>query len=203
MTSIRRSLLLIGILAIYAQSAWARQSEMVTITEPGRLTLSDLFAKSDIVILATVVSGDSENYAPTIYKAKVLESYKGATVGETIHFGPYAGERIGWDYVLFLQSVPRPIAPKTAPGAGYGTVHYFKDFDQGYTSMETSYQCVFNGRNVSEQCDYGVRVCTDYINLPKSTAAAPPLNQETDFGCRWVREKEFLAMLGKLRDSKR
>jgi hypothetical protein len=34
--------------------------------------------------------------------------------------------------------------------------------------METSYQCIFDGSDTSQKCDYGVRVCTDYIKLPSA-----------------------------------
>ncbi len=37
--------------------------------------------------------------------------------------------------------------------------------------METCYECVFDGEEVLPKCDYAVRVCTDYIKLPKAMSA--------------------------------
>ncbi|HJX85664.1 MAG TPA: hypothetical protein VJ723_15095 [Candidatus Angelobacter sp.] len=167
----------------------------ITITEPAIYKLEDLLKKADTVALVKVVSGDTEAYDSAIYKAVVVKSFKGAADGEIIYFGPFIGERLGWEYVVFLQSVAKPIAPKATANAGYGTVHYGAIFDQGYGSMETSYQCVFDGNDTAQQCDYGVRVCTDYIKLPKSTAVFPSATEDTPFGCRWVRKRVFIPLL--------
>jgi hypothetical protein len=61
--------------------------------------------------------------------------------------------------------------------------------------METSYQCIFEGRDTSQKCDYGVRVCTDYIELPSATPTFPPVAEETPFGCRAVRKTVFISLL--------
>jgi hypothetical protein len=50
--------------------------------------------------------------------------------------------------------------------------------------MVTSFECVFDEKDIAQQCDNGVRVCTDYIKLPKSMPTFPPITEETDFGCR-------------------
>jgi hypothetical protein len=64
--------------------------------------------------------------------------------------------------------------------------------------MEASYQCAFDGRDTSQKCDYGVRVCTDYIKLPRATATFPPPTEETPFGCRLVRKTVFISLLEEL-----
>jgi hypothetical protein len=102
-----------------------------------------------------------------------------------VYFGPFVGERLGSEYVLFLRKVTKPVSPKTAPTASYGTIHYWEIFDEGYSSMETSYECVFDGKEIAQKCDYGDRVCTDYIKLPKSLPAFPPETNDLPFGCRW------------------
>jgi hypothetical protein len=60
-----------------------------------------------------MVSGDMESYSTTVYKAEVVTSFKGAAAGETVYFGPYVGERLGWEYILFLRNVSEPINPRT------------------------------------------------------------------------------------------
>lgn len=196
-----RRLLLVTVLAISAQLTSAQRS--ATITEPGIYELSNLFKQADIVALAKVTSGDTENYNVAVYKAEVLKSFKGAAVGQIIYFGPYAGERLGWEYLLFLRSVPKTITPKATSSAGYGIIHYSEIFNEGYTSMETSYECVFAGKDIARKCDYGVRICTDYIRLPKSIPVFPPKTDDLPFGCRWVRRAVFISLLDALGDPKK
>ena len=115
-----------------------------------------------------------------------MKTFKGATVGQTIYFGPYVGTRLGWEYVLFLRNAAKPLAPNPTSSVNYGTVYYSEVFNEGYSSMETSYECVFDGKDIAQKCGDGVRVCTDYIKLPKSLHASPPMTEDTAFGCRWV-----------------
>jgi len=198
---LRRIRLLTLVLAISAPIARAQTT--VAITEPRIFTLQSLFAQADTVALVKIVAGDTENYGVTVYKATVAESFKGPAAGEVIYFGPHAGRKIGSDYVVFLQNTATPKSPKTNSTSSYGTIRYSVDFDEGYATMETSYQCVFPGKD-TERCDNAVRISTGYIRLPKSIAAFPPISEVTDFGFRWVRKNEFLALLRGLRgDGKR
>ena len=196
-----QKLLTLAVILFSAHMASAQQTQTIHISEPGVYKLSELFRNADTVALVKVVSGDAENYDRTVYKAEVVKGFKAAEVGETIYFGPYTGVRLGWEYVLFLRNVAKPLVPKTTSNASYGTVRYSEVFDEGYSSMETSYECIFDGKEVREHCDYGVRVCTDYIVLPKSLPAFPPMTEEPPFGCRWVRKTLLISVLGSLRGS--
>jgi hypothetical protein len=69
--------------------------------------------------------------------------------------------------------------------------------------LETSYACVFDGDQVLPKCDDAVRVCTDYIKLPKEMVTYPPEENAPPFGCRWVRKGGFLAILGSLGNPKK
>jgi hypothetical protein len=188
-------LLLAMLTAISAQLISAQQSKEVTITEPGIYELSGLFKQADTVALVRIVSGDTETYSTAVYKAEVVKSFKGVHSGETIYFGPYVGERLGWEYILFLRNVSEPIKPKNIANDAYGTIRYAEVFNEGYSSMETSYQCVFDGPDPSQKCDYAVKVCTDYIKLPSATPTFPPVAEETPFGCRAVRKTVFISLL--------
>jgi len=64
--------------------------------------------------------------------------------------------------------------------------------------METSYGCIFDGEDIAHRCDYGVKVCTDYIRLPKSMPTFPPKREDPPFGCRWVRKADFVSSLDAL-----
>jgi len=177
------------------QSQAQTSANGVTVSEPGIYDLSGLFKHADAVALVRIVSGDTEAYSTAVYKAAVVKGFKGAADGEIVYFGPYVGERIGWEYIVFLRNISKPIKPKAAQNAGYGTIRYAEVFNEGYSSIETSYECVFDGSEPAQKCDYGVRVCTDYIKLPSATPTFPPVSEETPFGCRAVRKTAFISLL--------
>jgi hypothetical protein len=197
-----RNMLLGFALALSCQMLRAQQRESVTITEPGIIKLTDLFEMSDAVALVRIVSGDAEGYETAVYKAKLVQSFKGPTTGE-IYFGPYIGSKLGGEYVLFLRKPKEPSVPKSVSKSNYGTVSIFQVFNQGYSAMEASYECVFNAKDIADKCAYGVKVCTDYVVLPKSLPVFPPLRENVPFGCRWVRREPFLATLTRFRDSRK
>jgi hypothetical protein len=169
-------------------------SETVTITEPGRIKLADLFKMADVVAVVHVVSGDEESYEAAIYKAVVVKNIKGTKEGAVIYFGKFAGGKLGSEYTLFLEDRKHSAVPKSLTSP-YGQVNYLDVFNQGYSSMEGSYECVFDGSVPEQSCDYGVRVCTDYIVLPKGIRTFPPEKTDPPFGCLWVRKSKFMSLL--------
>jgi len=173
-------------------------TETVTVTEPAIIKLAQLYKMADVVAVVRVVAGDTESYNVAISKAMVVNNFKGTTEGSTIFFVPSNWERLGWEYLVFLRNVKEPGVPKDAGNPAYGTVRYLEVFNQGYSAMETSYECIFDGMIPSQSCDYGVRVCTDYIILPKGIHAYPPEKNDPPFGCRWVRKSKFLSLLDDL-----
>jgi hypothetical protein len=177
----------------------------ITHTEPGVWGLKELFKRADIVALVYVISGDTEAYEDplTVYKAKVIMGFKGAAKEEILYFGPYTRIEVGGEYVLFLIKEPNPIAPKSTSSFSYGAINYAKVFDEGFSSMKTDYECVFDGKDTSQQCDYGVSICTDYIILPKSIRTYPPETENVPFGCRWVRRTVFISQLKELGKAKK
>jgi hypothetical protein len=179
-------------------AAYPQNAKTVSTTEPEIMKLESLFQMADTVALVKVVSGDTQNYAKAVYKGEVVKSFKGAAAGDTVYFGPYVGTRLGWEYVLFLRNAAKPLTPNSTSSVNYGVVQYSEIFNEGYSSMESSYECVFDGKDIVQKCDYGVRVCTDYITLPKPLSVFPPMTKDTPFGCRWVRRKAFLASLESL-----
>jgi hypothetical protein len=148
----------------------------ITNVEPGIYTLQKLFDAADDVFIVEVVAGDTETYESAVYKAKVLTRFKGGGKDEVIYFGPY-DTRLGGKYLLFLRT-DKVISPLHEENPGFGPVSYAKVFDEGYSSMEISYECVFQG---SEHCGYGIRVCTDYIKLPESIEISPEAEGYTPF----------------------
>jgi hypothetical protein len=200
------SLLILGIL--FPQTALGQSAsiavtsgtETVTITEPARIKLEQLYKIADVIAVVRVVAGDTESYNISISKAIVVKNFKGTTEGQTFYFGPFIGDRLGWEYIVFLRNAKEPAVPKDAKNPAFGTVKYLEVFNQGYSSMESSYECVFDGTIPSQSCDDGVRVCTDYIVLPKGVRAFPPEKNDPPFGCRWVRKTKFISLLYELAD---
>jgi hypothetical protein len=189
-----------AILLAFCLVGFAQNSTSVTVTEPRQIELARLFQTADTVAVVRVISGDTENYAKAMYKAEVVRSFKGAD-GKTLYFGPYVGFKVGAEYLLFLHTAKELAVPKTAPNAMYGAIRYGDVFDEGYSSMAASYECVFEGKEVNHQCDYGIRVCTDYISLPPTVRTFPPKNEETDFGCRWVKRAAMEALVQEIASS--
>ena len=165
--------------------------------------MDTLFRTADVVAVVKIVSGDTEHYPSAVYKVIVVQAFKGSATGETLYIGPYVGERLGWEYVVFLRTTPELLKPASETAVSYGPLRYHRIFNEGYTSMETQYDCGFEGKSLAQQCDYAVRVCTNYVKTPKSLEVAPPLDTDTPFGCRWARRQQFLSLLQKLSVAKR
>ena len=158
------------------------------------MSVESLFQRADSVAVVNILSGDTEAYDVPIYKAKVIRSFKGLHDGAIVYFGPFLEQKLGGEYVVFLLDGKRTLTPKPGVSSSYGPVHYLEVFNQGYSAMETSYECVFGGKEPAQTCDYGVRACTDYIRLPKTVRTFSP-ESEPPFGCRWVRKPIFTSFL--------
>jgi hypothetical protein len=195
MTSAHWKLLFLAIFLISPEAKKSQQTQMVAPREPGVVKLEDLFRIADSVVMVRIVSGDTENYSTPVHKAEVLRSFKGgAATKAAIYFGPYIGMRLGGEYILFLRGTVKPLAPNPDSTSNYGTVRYLDVLNEGYGAMETSFECIFDGKDVSDECDDAVKVCTDYIKLPSTVRTFPPSEEETPFGCRWIRKGSFLSL---------
>jgi hypothetical protein len=203
MTTAPWMLLLIALVMISAPGILAQEPARVINTEPGSRNLAEVFKQADTVAIVKVVSGDAENYDLAVYKAKVVKSFKGAAAGSTFYYGPYIGDRLGWDYLVFLRNVAKPASPKKTSRGGFGTIQYARVLDDGYGSMMISYVCAFDGTDPTQKCDYGVRVCTNYIALPKSMPTFPPAGEDAALGCRWVRKSALISLLDRLASAKK
>ena len=167
------------------------------------MCIRDRFKIADVVAVVRIVSGDTENYKTAVYKAVVVTGLKGTAKGQTLYFGPFIGQKLGWEYILFLRKGKEAATPTTSPTAGFGTVKYLEVFNEGYSQMESSYSCVFDERDQAQSCDYAIRVCTDYVTLPKLLRAFPPERNDPPFGCRWVRKSKFISILDELAEETR
>jgi hypothetical protein len=180
--------------------AVAQQAKTFTITEPAIVRLDELFQQADAVATIEILSGDAEHYATAVYKARVVESFKGLTSGETIYFGPFISYGIGSEYLAFLhrsQTGVRPEQPGENGPVSYGALQSFYEvMYEGYSIMPVEYLCVFNGKEPSEQCDYGIKINTYQVRVPKTIKGFPPERDDavgTDK--KWFRRAQLLSLL--------
>ena len=80
----------------------AISSSAMTDTIP-RPEIDKLYAEADVVALVKVLSGDTESFEDTVYKASILTTYKG-NVQSILYFGPYISYGVGSEYLVFLKT---------------------------------------------------------------------------------------------------
>jgi hypothetical protein len=176
------------------------------ISEPATVKIEGLFKQADVVSVVKIVSGDTEHYSQAVYKAEVVTPFKGVAKGETIFLGPFFGYRIGNEYLAFLRRVDQKMVPTRetpSPGVNYGPLAFFyRIMYEGYSFLEMGYACVFDGKQVNEHCDYGIKLNTYQVILPKKmkTFPVPPEDGEVS-DTKWVRKDRLLAYLETLKNN--
>ena len=165
------------------------------------VTIADLFAQADQVVLARIVAGDTEHYGTVVYKAVVETAYKGAKPSDVIYFGPYAGLGVGAEYIVFLQ-MGDAVKPKEAGGLAFGEVKALgKIMSAGYAALPVGYECVFDESSSVRRCDDSVELNPEQIILPKTIRTYPRHEQGTAANYKiWVRRSDFLPRLQTLSD---
>ena len=180
----------------------------VEIREPGIVKVEDLFRQADLVAIVQILSGDTEHYPTAIYKAKVLTTFKGCRTGEKIFFGPFIGLALGNEYLAFLRRSNPEIRPKDAgrtnnSGLSYGPLQSsYRIMYEGYSIMPIEYGCVFDGEQISQKCDYGIKINTFQVILPESMRTFPPeSDDEPTRDKKWVRREELTSFLQRVRSA--
>jgi hypothetical protein len=105
--------------------------------------------------------------------------------------------------LVFLHHSEKGIEPKRPlanTGLSYGPISsFYLVMDEGYSALRIKYDCVFDGKEIAQQCDDGVRVNTDQVILPKSVKTYPSSNNGSlSENTKWVRKKVFVTYLRKL-----
>jgi hypothetical protein len=155
--------------------------------------LEDLFRGADVVAVVRVLSGDGEDYEPTVYKARVLKALKGPASGATIYFGPYESYGIGSRYLVFLKKSRQSLMPKpTSQGNGYGRIaDFYEGMYSGFGIMKIEYVCVFG----EQDCGYGVELNSRQVVLPKGIKLYPQEEPDSHMDNRWVHEDVLVGFL--------
>ncbi len=186
------------LIALAACPAAFAQNVRLTQRESSAHSLSDLFNRTSEVVLVKVIAGDSTTYDIPLYKAQVIQAFKGASNQDTIYFSAFAGVQIGSNYFLFLQNAPAPVAPKSKSAAGFGTVPYSQLADDALPSVS---QCIFPGTDPAQHCADAVQICTDHILLPQSLSLYRISGSTSQ--CPWFRQSDFVTALSNLIQSNR
>ena len=135
--------------------------------------LEDLFKQADFVAIVKVLSADGEHYPAAVYKAQVVKAFKGAKEKDTIYFGPFTRGGIGREYLIFALK-REGIKPDGDPNAGFGAIPvFYRIMYVGFSQLEIDYACVFDGKEIKDQCDYGVILTPSQIILPKELKTFP------------------------------
>lgn len=171
-------------------------------TSIARVKVNDLFKQADLVAIVRILSGDSEHYPVTVYKAEVVTAFKGVTQGEKIYFGPFVSYGTGNEYLVFLSKSEKGVEPQgEASGFNYGSVHsFFQIMYAGFGIMEIEYSCVFDGKDVKQQCDYAVKLNPEQIILPDSIRVFPQGDADavTNYH-KWVRRDGLVELLEQMK----
>lgn len=162
-----------------------------------KVQIVDLFREADFVAIVRVVSGDSEHYPKTVYKAEVITPLKGAKEHDAIFFGPFAGYGVASEYLVFMR-ISGAMAPNSnGPGLNYGQIPtFYQVMYSGYAGMPVEYVCVFEDDEPNEKCDYGIRLNPEQILLPRTFKTFPrgPATAITNYK-KWVRRSHIVSML--------
>jgi hypothetical protein len=184
------------------------KTETVTISDPAPVSLKALFEKADIVAFIKIHSGDAESYKQVLYKAEVLNAYKGIKEKEIIYFAPFIGYGVGEEYLVFLKKAEKRIGEivdesvKPNPSPYDATQIFYRIMYEGYSIMPISYECFFDGKD-SDKCDYGVKFNTYQVELPATLKTFPKDVGEFSPDKRWVRRKAVEAALVALKNNRK
>lgn len=180
------------------------KTQMITTSDPASVSFASLFSKADLVAFIKIYSGDTESYKQTLYKAEVLSAYKGVKEKDIIYFAPFNGYGIGNEYLVFLRKtdkrvgeiIDESVKPNSSPYDA--SQKYFSVMYEGYSIMPVSYECLFEGKDNLDRCDYGVEFNIHQVELPTSLKTFPKDVGEFSDDVKWVRRKlveETLTML--------
>lgn len=200
MISIRTTVLLASLAGLQLCVAAASAQVTVKISEPAIVKVEDLFKQADSVAVIRIVSGDLEHYPTAVYKAEVLKTFKGPAVGAKIFFGPFSGYSLGGEYLIFLRRSQKQIEPSHSSETAtptYGRIlSFYEVMYEGYSAMPVKYVCVFDGDEIKDQCDDGIKVETNQVVLPSRIQTFPSESDDTtDSDYKWIRKAALISLL--------
>ena len=172
-------------------------------TSIAQVKIEELVKQADLVAILRILSGDTESYPTTVYKAEVVQAFKGTQPRATIYFGPFEGYGVGKEFFVFLQNAEKGIEPrpqKGGAGLNYGTISsFYQVMYAGYSALSVEYECFFDGEEPAQKCEDGVKINTQQVILPKSVRTFSSTTKGLSGDeIRWVRKSVLVAYLEKL-----
>jgi len=185
----------------------ARGQVTVESSDPAPIKIADLFKQADVVAVVRVLSGDSENYRVTVYKAVIVIALKGVQRDQKLYFGPFISYGVGSDYLAFLRRSDGELdvtEKADRPGLDYGPIKpFYRVMYDGYSIMPFKYVWAFEGKETSERCDNGVKINTFQVRLPKTLRTYPPEPDDVSAtDKKWVRASALMSLLDTFRNAK-
>jgi len=182
------------------------QLQTISIIEPAPVRVEDLMKQADMVAIVRVLSGDIEHYPKAVYKAEVVQPFKGVEKGTIIYFGPFIGYGLGEELLVFLHHSERgiePNQPASNSSLSYGPISsLYLVMYEGYSALRIKYDCVFDGKEIAQQCADGISVNTLQVVLPKSVKTYPSRTKgSSSEETKWVRKAVLVAYLQELSKS--
>src|SRR5262249_21400369 len=163
------------------------------------------FKEADFVGVIEIKAGDSENYEKCIYKANIIKSYKGNVIGKFIYLGPYIGLSIGNQYLAFLKNTNKSLnnfileKDSEKPLPFNGLEIYYNIMYGGYSILPINYICVFDGKEIKDQCDYGIKINTYQVKLPGKLNTFPvSIIENSNADTKWIRRDQLLKYIENL-----
>jgi len=173
--------------------AWAPPASSTTIKD---VDLDALYREADVVALVAVNGSDSTAFKVAVYRAQVLQGFKGVVDKSTIFFGPHTTYGLGREYVVFLRRTGKDLAELSLSGAipwpGSVRAPYLEIMYAGYGVLPVEYTCIIPG------CDYGVSIPSSQVHLPPDTDTVQhQCNPGSNYDS-WVRKTALLSILSTL-----
>ena len=181
------------VLCVLIAATWAVPAPATTIQD---VNLDALYREADVVALVAVNGADSVAFKVAVYRAQVVQGFKGVVDKATIFFGPHDTYALGREYVVFLRRTSKDLAvlslSASIPWPSNVHAPYLEIMYAGYSVLPVEYTCIIRG-------------CADGVSIPSSQVHLPPdtdvFQHECDPGSHydsWVRKTTLLSMLSAL-----
>jgi len=173
--------------------AYALTVVSVGATSIKSVELAALFREADVVAWLHVESADARAFEDAVYRARVLEGFKGAPKDATIYFGPFIGHELGGEYIAFLRNTRRKVGEtlrlESSPWPDASDEPLLHIMYAGYSMLPVEFTCVF------DPCDDGVSVPSSQVIMPDGVSlvfheAKPGSNYNA-----WVKRETMVKLL--------
>jgi hypothetical protein len=162
--------------------------------------IDELYRQADVVAAIEIVSGTTEHYNVSVYKAKVTRAFKRCKQGDVIYLGPFTGMKVGWQYLAFLHKTNGLTPVGAEGGLSYGIIPvFYQIMYDGYGVLKLDYACVFDAADIKDQCQDAVFFNPEQVIMPVSIELFPKRDADavTNYK-KWAVRKGVFDLLDEL-----